>query len=114
MSSQHQTIPAFIEQVIHNIDLGMIDVHLPHLQNIINNRLQIIRPKPLTGINIRDARVGQTVVFNSKVRPTYLRGAKATIIKVNRERVKVKLLVPQGRFGSKAINTPVSILNFVS
>lgn len=110
MSTQ-QTIPAFIEQFVHNVNLGMIDVHLPHLVNIINNRLKEIRPKPLT-ITIDSVRVGDKVKFNSKVRPTYLRGATATVKKVNRQRVKVVLDTPMGRFGSRMINTPVTILNF--
>lgn len=109
--STPQTIPAFIEQVVDNVNLGMIDVHLPHLTNIINRRLEAIRPKPLA-VTIDIVRVGSRVKFNSKTRPTYLVGATATVKKVNRQRVKVQLDTPSGRFGSKLINTPVTILNF--
>lgn len=111
--SNTQTMPAFIEQISDNIRLGMLDHVLPHLINIINDRQKRLAPK-VAGISIRDARVGQKVVFNERVRPTYLRGQTAVITKVNRERVKLKLDNPLGRFGSKPVNTPVSIINFVS
>ena len=107
-----------IEQIQVDIFLmrlveGKYDGQLQMIQNTAANRLKVLAPK-VAGLNIRDARVGAKVVFNSRVTPAYLRGATATIAKVNRERVKLKLDVPTGRFGSNLINTPVSVLNFVS
>lgn len=110
MSTQ-QTIPAFIEQVINNIQYGMLDHTLDHLINVIRDRQKVLAPKCL-GIDITAIHVGDSVKFNHKARPAYLIGATATVKKVNRQRVKVVLNNPQGRFGSKLINTPVSILNF--
>ena len=57
-------------------------------------------------------RMGQTVKFNSKTRPTYLIGAKATVMVVNRKRVKVKLHDDcyKGRF-TGLINTSTNLLD---
>lgn len=99
------------DQFLMRLVEGKYDGQLQMIQNTVANRLKFITPE-ISGINIRDARIGQRVIFNSRVRPTYLRGAFGTIAKVNRERVKIVLDNAQGRFGTKPINTPVAIINF--
>ncbi len=99
------------DQFLMRLVEGKYDGQLQMIQNTVANRLKFLTPK-INGINIRDARVGQRVKFNERVRPAYLRGAFGTITKVNRERVKLVLDDPTGRFGTKPINTPVAILNF--
>ena len=55
-------------------------------------------------------RVGQRVTFNSTVRPYYLQGLGATVIKVNRTRAKIKLDAPAGRFKG-IINCPFNLID---
>lgn len=57
-------------------------------------------------------KVGDKVKFNDQTKPTYMRGMLATIVKVNRERVMVKMDKPTGRF-TGTITTPVSLLEKV-
>ena len=54
-------------------------------------------------------KVGQSVWFKAG-RPAYLNGVKATVSKINRERVVVDLEKPVGRF-FKGIVSPVSLLS---
>jgi hypothetical protein len=58
--------------------------------------------------------IGDRVQFNSQARPNYIQGLKATITKVNRARVVIKLDAPVGRFGVTPINCPTSIIECVA
>ncbi len=56
---------------------------------------------------------GQRVRFNSHVRPLYMRGLEATIVKVNRTTVGVKLDSSAGRFGTSVIKCPFNIIDAI-
>ncbi len=57
--------------------------------------------------------VGDSVVFNSTVRPKYLIGAEAIVKEKNRTRIVVVLKKPVGRFGGGRIVTALSIIDLV-
>ena len=67
------------------------------------------------GTSINAVAVGNTVKFNSKVRPTYLIGKRATVVKVNRTRVKVRFIdpLPGNRFAG-LVNTSTTLFDVVS
>ena len=58
--------------------------------------------------------IGDKVVFNSKVRPTYLIGENATVLEVKRTRIRVKLYASIGRFSGQSVMVPPSLLDLVS
>lgn len=55
-------------------------------------------------------RIGSLVTFVESVRPAYLAGAEATVVKINRKRLLVRLSKPAGRFHG-TIRCPVSLLS---
>jgi hypothetical protein len=68
----------------------------------INHRREVLRPV---------FNVGDEVQFLSDTKPNYLVGEKATVIKVNNKRVKVKMLKPIGRFA--VVTVPKSLLEII-
>lgn len=55
-------------------------------------------------------KVGDVVWFNEKTKPRYMVGQKATVKKINRERVVVDLVQRTARFSTN-VNVPLSLLS---
>lgn len=109
------------QQIITTLDSGALDSDIRTLNTVIAERMSalgisIVRlphvPQAPKTTNISDFSVGQTVWFNKKVAPRYLIGVEALVVKVNRERVKVRIKNPSdaGRFEGD-VNCPISILS---
>jgi hypothetical protein len=82
---------------------GSLDAHLDEMSRIIKVRQEINAPQ------VWDFIEGQTIQFNNRVNPKYLRGAEAVVKKINRTRVVVDLVEPRGRF-SKNITVPLTLI----
>lgn len=62
-----------------------------------------------------DVKIGDKVWFNDKVSPKYLVGERCTVVKINRERVKVTLDRGSiGRFSGGPTRCPLSILTNIN
>jgi hypothetical protein len=83
---------------------GELDADLDNIKTAMATRREMLQVAFKGGLS-----VGDKVTFAENCRPVYMRGLKATIIKINRERVVVDLDRPAGRF-HKNITCPVSIL----
>lgn len=86
---------------------GEFDNELDLITRSVQTRKEMLQAAFKNTLN-----VGDKVKFNDQTKPTYMRGMVATIIKVNRERVVVKMEKPTGRFAGN-ITTPVSLLEKV-
>jgi len=93
--------------LLQDILTGKYDNDLCDIHAIVSTRMEKLRNPNTTGF-----KVGAQVFFNNKVNPQYLRGMGATIVKVNRKRVKVKLDRPVGRFQG-IINCPTNLLEVI-
>jgi uncharacterized protein YkvS len=94
-----------IKEVRTAILSGALDADIPAIKAALEGRKEMLATAMRSSLS-----VGDTVTFTDTCRPTYMRGLKATVIKINRERVVVDLLKPAGRF-HKNITCPVSILS---
>lgn len=62
----------------------------------------------------RQLTVGQTVWFNDTTHPKYLIGEELTILKINRERIVVKMKNgAQGRFSGSGIRTSLNLITTI-
>ena len=92
------------------IQSGDMDNHLGYIIAAAKERRNEGTSSALDTLLVPQFRVGMKVRFKHTTHPTYLRGATATITKVNQKRVKVKLDNPMGRFGEQDINVPLDLL----
>lgn len=99
-----ELIVAVNEAIVNGV---ATDEHIASIQRAFTARKEVAKAKMRV-----DLVVGQTVWFNEKVRPTYLKGAAATIKKINRERVIVDLVKPTDRF-HKGVNVPLTLISTV-
>jgi hypothetical protein len=86
---------------------GELDADLENIKTAIATRkgmLDLVMKNSLS--------VGDKVKFNNAVKPTYLRGMIATVVKLNRERIVIELPAAAGRFKGR-ITTPVSLVEKV-
>lgn len=118
-----QTIDQFAQQVIDNIQHGMLDKHLGNIIAAVGKRhaVQFNTTKPKTtgppaspATNFAN---GDIVRFTSSVRPKYLAGHQAVVVKINRKRVKIKMLfpdqLPTGTRFQGVINCPTNLLTTI-
>ena len=86
---------------------GELDADLDNIKTAIATR------KGMLDLALRGSlSVGDKVKFNDAVKPTYLRGMVATVVKLNRERIVIDLGARTGRFSGR-ITTPVSLVEKV-
>jgi len=79
-------------------------------------------PEPPTNVVTREQKVrmyspGETVRFNSKIRPKYLAGLEATVVKCNRTTITVSCpnYAAYGRFqGKTQVRTPIEVVEYPS
>jgi len=83
---------------------GEFDNELDRISQSIKTRKEM-----LDAVLKNSLKVGDKVKFNDTTKPTYMRGMVATVTQIRRERVRVKLDKPTGRFQSEIV-TPVSLL----
>lgn len=87
------------------IDSGRIDTYLGELRSYADERLRGLR-------EFVEFVPGDRVTFNGSTRPKYLVGTPATIKKVNRTRVAIRLDADTGRFSSSQdIYVPMALLD---
>ena len=87
---------------------GKFDGDLDALSNAIRERRKVA--DNLKGLFLR---AGDRVQFNDKVRPKYLQGVKATVVRVNKTRAVIKLDDPTGRYGTGNTTAPYAIIDKV-
>lgn len=95
------------EELIRHIKLGEFDDNLDGLTSAIKARRDAIQPQ------IWEFVVGERVRIKSTAKPTYLRGATATIKKINRTRLVIDFDIAHGKF-YRNVTTPVTIIERVS
>jgi hypothetical protein len=86
---------------------GTFDAELGRIRQSIKTREEMLSLAFKASLS-----VGDTVKFTDRVRPTYLRGMKAEVVKINDKRIKIKLPEAVGRF-SGIITTPVDLVEKV-
>lgn len=88
---------------------GQLDNSLDYITEVIRRRKEI-----LSVSTFYELKIGDTVIFNSHVRPQYMQGVRARIIDKKQKKVVVELIdqAAIGRFG-KRITTPVNIIDKV-
>lgn len=90
--------------LLKDIVAGTMDAKLNDIADAINVR----RDMALLAVKYT-LKVGAEVTINSKVRPTYLAGAKAIIRAIKNKRVVIDLMEQRGRF-YKSVRCPISML----
>ena len=100
-----------ITALLNAIKAGDFDAHLDDISTAAITRRAITK-----GVNTESPsiplRVGMRVWLNRNVRPQYMFGYEATVTKINRTRVKIRLAESVGRFGAaRDISCPVSLLS---
>lgn len=86
---------------------GQLDAALDLLKQTIKTR------EGMKALQLKnELSIGDTVYFTSKVRPTYLVGAPATVKDINRVRIVVDLVKPAGLF-NKNVTVPVELVTNV-
>jgi hypothetical protein len=85
---------------------GDWDDRLDYIISAAKERKDRLAPK------VWDFEIGEKVRLNETVRPKYLAGSEAVIQKINRTKVVIDLVKPQGRFYT-GISAPTSMLTKV-
>ena len=102
-----------VDAILDAIYDGKLDSELNKIENKIKRRREFINaPKKHT---IDEFKVGDHVRITGTARPAYLVGLTATVVKINKTRVKVEFHSGQnaGRFAGKVTNCPISILEIL-
>jgi hypothetical protein len=92
-----------LTDILNSISSGEFDKDITLLSNAIINRRDRLNYQMLNTI-----RPGDTIMFNGKCRPKYLRGVKATVKGFGHNRIIVDLAQPIGRF-SRNVRVPLGI-----
>jgi len=92
-----------LTDILNLISSGEFDKDITLLSNAIITRRDRLNYQMLNTIN-----PGDTIMFNGKCRPKYLRGVKATVKGFGRNRIVVDLAQPIGRF-SRNVKVPLGI-----
>ena len=87
------------------IAAGELDVHLVALADAIHARQQLLHTVR-SATAIAELNVGDTVIFNRRVRPRYLEHELGVIESLDDHWVTVRLWRPVGRFGSGPVRCP--------
>lgn len=87
---------------------GKMDDSLDALTGAIRERRK--QADNLKGLFLK---AGDRVRFNNTVRPKYMAGVMATVVRVNKTRAVVKLDDPTGRFGTGNTTAPFSLIDKV-
>jgi hypothetical protein len=108
---EHDTVSReyFVEAILD----GDADSFLKSISDAITKRREAINAKKLYMLS-----PGDTVRFNHLVRPKYLEGLTAEVVKTNTKRIVVKFTdgdsrLKAGRFGYGDFTTPVSLVDKV-
>lgn len=98
------------DEVIRAIQYGEVDGHLRAIQKIVAERIKINAMVEMMTLAKDDV-----VKFSAEIRPAYLRGMLAKVIKVNKTTVTVEMLDDHGKFrqGSK-VRVPATLLESVT
>lgn len=92
-----------LTDILNSISSGEFDKDITLLSNAIINRRDRLNYQMLNSI-----RPGDVIMFNGKCTPKYLRGVKATVQGIGRNRITVDLAQPIGRF-SRNVRVPLGI-----
>jgi len=97
------------EEVIAAIETGAVDDGIDDIVNAIKSRRGVLNARKL-----REIKPGDVVVFNDSVRPQYLAGITARVVRRNQKRVVITLQEGVGRYSAGVdITTPVAIVDLV-
>lgn len=102
-------IERLIPELFEAIADGSLDAHRDAIYERFRRRDSMQRMEKVAAFA-----PGDTVVFNDKVRPAYLKGVKATVVKVNQTSVSVRIDNPlqAGRYGG-ITKCPVNLVDKV-
>lgn len=95
-------------ELVSAIIKGNFDSDFDAIQYAIQERKSVLKVVKASELRATLS-PGDTVYFNDKVRPAYLKGAKATVIRMARTKVVVDLDRMIGRF-HRNISVPVSLI----
>jgi len=92
---------------------GELDQHLTQLATDVRARKETIAAKRALDARLT-LRPGATVTVNG-LRPSYINGLSATVVKVNKTRAVVRFNAPEaaGRFGGKDVTVPLANITLV-
>lgn len=93
-----------IAQLTSAINTGVLDNDLSTISRAIK-----LRRDSLSNHKLAEISCGDTVYFGKDVRPEYLFGKPAKVVKINQKSIVVNLIYPAGRFSSN-IRTPISFI----
>lgn len=92
-------------QLLDAIASGALDQHLVAIADAIGARRELLRTVR-SATAIAQLCVGDTVMFNTSIRPRYLRHEPAVITELDDHWVTVRLWRPVGRFRDGTIRCP--------
>ena len=102
-----------MNQLRQDILTGKYDDQLDQLKDAIQQRRRIAR-QTSNAVKFGNFSPGDKVVFNDQARPKYLQGETATVVKLKRTKIEIRLDRQAGKFPANVpITTPVSIVDLL-
>ena len=92
-------------QLLDAIADGALDDHLVAIADAVHARRQLLHTVD-SATAIAELRVGDTVMFNSRIRPRYLQYEPGEIVELDDHWVTVRLWRPVGRFRGGRLRCP--------
>ena len=92
-------------QLLDAIAAGELDEHLIALADAVQARLRLLHTVN-SAAALAQFCVGDTVMFNRRIRPRYLEHELAVVTEVDDRSVSVRLWRPVGRFGEGELRCP--------
>ena len=92
-------------QLLDAITAGELDEHLVAIADAVHARRQLLHTVR-SAQAIAELRVGDTVMFTTRIRPRYLESELAEVTQVDDCMVTVQLWRPVGRFGEGEVRCP--------
>jgi hypothetical protein len=92
-------------QLLDAIAAGELDEHLVAIADAVQARLRLLHTVNSAAALARLC-VGDTVMFNGRIRPRYLEHELAVVTEVDDRWVSVRLRRPVGRFGEGELRCP--------
>jgi hypothetical protein len=92
-------------QLLDAITAGELDEHLVAIADAVHARRQLLHTVR-SAQAIAELRVGDTVMFTSRIRPRDLESELAEVTEVDDRMVTVRLWRPVGRFGEGEVRCP--------
>ena len=100
-----RTLKPAERQLLDAITAGELDEHLVAIADAVLARRQLLHTVS-SAAALAELCVGDTVMFNRRIRPRYLERELAVITEIDERWVTVRLWRPVGRFGDGELRCP--------